>query len=103
MNADVEKAADRMDACLEITEPQHTVFCGDKDTYLTIRQALRDQEAEIARLRVIEEERWSVVATRNAAVERAEQAEALLRECHRVLSKGRPLHARITAHLGAEQ
>lgn len=60
--------------------------------------------SENERLRKIEEERWSVVATRNAAVMRAERAEALLRECFSGDSDaeqyfGIGLFNRITAHL----
>jgi hypothetical protein len=52
-------------------------FLNDAD-WQTIRAELLAMDAEVERLRKIEEERWSVVATRNAAVMRAEKAEALL-------------------------
>jgi hypothetical protein len=87
-----------------------------KDEIELLRQALSDQEAEISRLRKIEEERWAVVATRNAAVMRAEKAEALLRDIKRwdlnqvfdpkpdyLYALPYDLRARITAHLGDEQ
>jgi hypothetical protein len=70
-----------------------------------IRAELLAMDAEIERLRKIEEERWSVVATRNAAVMRAEKGEYLLREAHPFVpitysSTGQPqLHARIQSHL----
>jgi hypothetical protein len=47
-----------------------------------IRAELLAMDAEIVRLRKIEEERWAVVATRNAAVMRAEKAEALCAGFH---------------------
>jgi|SRR6185312_8378577 len=67
----------------------------------TIKQALRDLDAENARLRKIEEERWSVVATRNAAVMRAEKADALLRHVSRYIEPWKFPDARkaIEAHL----
>jgi hypothetical protein len=88
-----------------------------KDEIELLRQALRDQEAEIAELRKIKEERWAVVATRNAAVMRAEKAGALLRECDAVARRrgdkcglcdsidndGQPYQsAHLAAHLGGE-
>lgn len=50
---EVRKAVERMDACIEITKPQHTVFCGDKDTYLTIRAHLLAREAEVEGMRTL--------------------------------------------------
>lgn len=49
------------------------------ETLAAVRAHLLAREAEVERLQAIERERWDVVATRNAAVMRAEKAEALLR------------------------
>jgi hypothetical protein len=77
----------------------------------TIRQALRDHEAEIARLtyRLETADGYGEQCDNDirALLDRAEKAEALLRECQQFLSTYHPadqrLSARITAHLGAEQ
>ena len=52
----------------------------DADEWQTIKAHLLAREAEVERLQAIERERWDVVATRNAAVMRAERADALLRD-----------------------
>jgi hypothetical protein len=69
-----------------------------------VRAHLLAREAEVERLRAIEKERWDVVATRNAAVMRAERAEATLREIrdstHKSALMLRAMADRcITAHL----
>jgi hypothetical protein len=98
MNAELREAVERMDAAFTMSG-----VIARGDDWMLVAKALRDQEAEIARLR---EERWQVVATRNAAVDRAEKAEALLREAASFLSIHHPVGpntiARITAHLGGE-
>jgi hypothetical protein len=95
MNAELREAVERMDAAFTMSG-----VIARGDDWMLIAKALRDQNAEIARLR---EERWQVVATRNASVERAEKAGALLREVLPLLHPDQPEHARITAHLGGEQ
>lgn len=125
MNADVEKAvgvitdhiAD-LTRCIGVLaaypemKPVASEFEKAMKELTPVAQALRDQEAENAELRKIKEERWAVVATRNAAVMRAEKANALLRECLGLMAFhsidqgriGEPLSLvdRITAHLGGE-
>jgi hypothetical protein len=97
VNADVEKAVSIMDAAIELTEPQHTVFAADKQRWQTIRQALRDQEAEIARQ--YECIRSHGLVTRKAEG-RAEQADALLRDLSRYVDPRQypEAVARINAH-----
>lgn len=76
-------------------------------------RALRDQEAEIARLSEINVKLCANFNAQNihgarlddrvrASESRAEQAEALLREVH-AHGYDSKIHARITAHLGGEQ
>lgn len=137
MNADVEKAAEGVRTALNDWAITHAPeFCADDSVaaarkrtsdegtlaYIgdalasmdAITQALRDQEAEIARLsqesaqQFIRGREWAERYGRQFA--RAEKADALLREAVQWnwLEDGRPavmekLEARITAHLGAKQ
>jgi endonuclease/exonuclease/phosphatase family metal-dependent hydrolase len=94
MNAELREAVEAVDFCVD-REKSVSWF-----NWQTIRQALRDQEADIARLQN--------VADGNAELYqhellRTQNAEALLRECRQMLPDYcEKLVARITAHLGGE-
>ena len=84
MNADVEKAVERLKNYLSITVDGKHFRSSDYDT---IRQALRDQEAEIAACRLDEKRRiaemvvfMSRLHLAEVKAERAETADALLHE-----------------------
>jgi len=120
MNADVEKAVEALDS---------TALAMHRD-WNTVKQSLRDQEVEIVRLRGLlgecyaisgadtdgePPERYADIAVQAVKdlrqdyddvldwQDRAEKAEALLREVLLLLHPDLTEHTRITAHLGAEQ
>jgi hypothetical protein len=68
---DVKKAIEELDDLFS-NNTKVSGFCGE---WLAIRSRLEGLAAENDRLRKIEEERWSVVATRNAAVMHANETE----------------------------
>lgn len=99
MNADVEKAVEDLDSLHGLPEVAEM-----------IRQALRDQEAEIADLKV-DRDSWADQASDRVKDwddmrQRAEKAEALLQEALRYLDRNQgdacAVADRITAHLGGE-
>ena len=100
MNADVEKAVER---AVRHTDFGRPLLAADLQT---IRQALRDQEAEIVGLRADLSDADERAAMRNRerteAVMRAEKAEALLREayCH---GYDFDIHERIRTFLGLSE
>lgn len=113
MNADVEKAVEasrspRVDALIERVMQEHPGFGASAQAryYEAVHQELaplaRDQEAEIARLQSASDMRFQQ-AMENG--QRAQQAEALLRECLPFLycnpGGTAELSTRITAHLGS--
>jgi hypothetical protein len=108
MNADVEKAAQRFDSHFAERASSLSITAAiTLHSWQTIRQALRDQEAEIARLR----QAFGISAVEKRRVDaRLEATEALLRDTRRFaawagerMPEALPIYDRITAHLGAEQ
>jgi hypothetical protein len=113
VNADVEKAVERMLTPLPESWLKGATAEADARDMALIAQHLRDQEAEIAGLRADLSDADERAAMRNRerteAVMRAEKAEALLRECRdefkvmpKSLAYGLTIVSRITAHLGGE-
>lgn len=110
MNADVEKAVEAWSEKCEAIQQNRDFWFQVAEEHrlarLDAERALRDQEAEIAemqeRLQFWKDSSGEEQNLWQADKDRAEKAEALLRDVRDGYYAAPDLHIRITAHLGAK-
>ena len=100
---EVREALERFDGYMDAVLGEYP---SGEDAWQTIRAHLLAREAEVAEVRremddynAVESALEDATATGNKLRDRAERAEALLRECLAVMELHPATHARITAHL----